>query len=82
MKNTITLESIETIIAKEDYWNNGKTTVCILTLDSGFEVVGTSGVVDKSNFNEEIGNKFAREKAIDKIWELEGYRLQVENSAL
>lgn len=74
--NTVTRESIEALIAKEDYWNNGKTTVCILTLTNGFEVIGTSAPVDKSNFDLEVGSKYAKEKAIDKIWELEGYRLQ------
>jgi len=47
-------------------------------LKNKFQVVGTSGVVDVKNYNKEIGDKFAREKAIDKIWELEGYRLQAE----
>lgn len=75
---TVTIERIESLIVKEDYFNNGKSTVCILTLKNGFEVIGTSGVVDKSKFDEEIGNKFAREQAINKMWELEGYRLQWE----
>lgn len=76
--NTITLEHIISIIEKDEYFNNEKTTVCILTLKNGFEVVGTSGVVDKSNFDEGIGREFAKKKAIEKIWELEGYRLQCE----
>lgn len=79
MPNSVTLESISNLIVKEDYSNNGKTTICILTLKSGFEVVGTSGVVDKSLFTESIGKKIARQNSIDKIWELEGYRLQWEN---
>lgn len=78
MINTITLESIENLIQKEEYFNNGKTTVCVLTLVNDFEVTGTSAPVDRANFDEEIGKKYAREKAIDKMWELEGYRLQWE----
>lgn len=75
----VTLESIEALIVKENYWNNGKSTICILTLENGFEVIGTAGIVDKTNFDEEIGKKFAKEKAIEKMWELEGYRLQWNN---
>lgn len=72
----ITPEYLETLIESESYSNTGKTTVCILKLKNSFEVVGTSGIIDVSQFNEELGNKFAREIAIDKLWELEGYRLQ------
>jgi hypothetical protein len=78
MINTVTEQSINDLILLEDYWENGKTTVCILTLKNNFEVVGTSAPVDKSNFDKKVGRKYAREKAINKLWELEGYRLQWE----
>jgi hypothetical protein len=78
MKTSVSLDSIESTISEKSFWNNGKTTVCILTLINGFEVIGTSGVVDKSKFNQELGEKFAYENAINKMWELEGYRLQWE----
>ena len=32
--------------------------------------------VSKENFNQEIGNKIARQNAREKIWELEGYLLK------
>lgn len=73
---TVTIENIKALVVKEDFWNNGKTTVCILTLKNGFEVVGTSGVVDKLRFDEELGKKYAHKNAMEKVWELEGYRLQ------
>lgn len=76
MENKITLEHIYQLIKLTHYWNNGKTTICILTLINGFEVVGTSSVVDSTQFDEKIGNKIAYDNAINKIWELEGYRLQ------
>lgn len=52
-------------------------TFCVLVLDNGHTVVGTSACVSIENFNEEIGRKVARDKAINKLWELEGYALSV-----
>lgn len=72
----ITPEYLETLIKSETYSNTGKTTVCILTLHNGFEIVCSSGIVDVSQFDEELGNKYAREAAINALWQLEGYRLQ------
>lgn len=43
---------------------------------NGFTVDGTSACVSKENFNQEIGNKIARENAREKIWLLEGYLLK------
>ncbi len=51
-------------------------TFCVLILENGFTVVGTSGVASPENFNAEIGRKVARAKAVDQIWPLEGYLLR------
>ena len=77
MKNTVTIEKIESIILKENYIKVGlKTVIAILILENGFEIIGTSACVDPDNFDFEIGKKYAREKAIEQIWMLEGYLLQ------
>ena len=77
MENTVTIEKIENTILKEDYIKVGlKTVIAVLTLKNNFEIIGTSACVDPNNFNFEIGKKYAREKAIDQIWMLEGYLLQ------
>lgn len=77
MSNKLSQEDIESAIVSEEYTKMGmKTTVCLLTLKNGFEIIGTSGCVDPANFDESIGRKFAKEQAVDKIWMLEGYRLQ------
>lgn len=49
--------------------------VCALVLKNGFTVTGTSACVSPENFNQEIGEKIAFEKARNKIWDLEGYVL-------
>lgn len=51
-------------------------TVCALTLQNGFVVIGESASASPENFNEGIGQKVARERAREKIWALEGYRLR------
>ena len=57
-------------------------TVCCLTLQNGFNVVGESASVSVNNFDAEIGRKVSRAKARDKIWALEGYLLKQYLSTL
>ena len=74
----LTPEHIDAVIVGETYTNlpDGRTVVCQLTLRNGYTVDGTSACVSKENFNQEIGNKIARENAREKIWMLEGYLLK------
>lgn len=50
-------------------------TFCVLVLKNGFSVTGQSACVSLENFDEGIGRKIAREKAIDQLWPLLGFRL-------
>lgn len=79
MENTITEQGIKDQIIKAEYMRIGiKTTICCLTLKNGFEVVGFSACVDPNNFNKQMGEEFAYANAFNKLWELEGYKLQSE----
>ena len=51
-------------------------TVCVLTLQNGFTVTGESACVSPANYNAEIGEKIAKDNAMEKIWALEGYLLK------
>ncbi|MGS1071512.1 Gp49 family protein [Burkholderia glumae] len=51
-------------------------TICVLTLRNGFTVTGESACASPENFDAEIGFKIARQKAVEKIWPLEGYLLK------
>lgn len=51
-------------------------TLCVLVLANGFMVIGESAPVSAENFDASLGRKVARNKALDKIWMLEGYRLK------
>lgn len=50
-------------------------TVCCMSLSNGFNVIGESACASPANFDQEIGEKIARENARAKIWALEGYLL-------
>lgn len=74
---TLTEADVMASIESEAVYDLGKkTTAVVLTLKNGFEVVGTSACVDPANYKQEVGAQYARKRAIDKVWELEGYKLQ------
>lgn len=51
-------------------------TVCCLTLRNGFTVTGESACASPENFDSALGQKIARQKAIEKLWPLLGFRLR------
>lgn len=54
---------------------NGRTTIVQLTLDNGFTVEGSSAAVSAENFDKELGERLARQRAVDEVWRLLGFRL-------
>ena len=76
----VTMDALKANIAKEEFhvFPGGQLTVCVLTLLNGFTVTGESACADPAMFNEEIGQKIARENAERKIWPLMGYALKEE----
>ncbi len=69
---------IDAQIAGEEYhvFSNRRTTVCMLTLQNGYAIIGESSAVHADNFDEELGRKISRDNARSKIWALEGYLLR------
>ncbi len=51
-------------------------TCCVLVMDNGFTVIGHSACASPENFNQEVGRKIAREKAVEQMWPLLGFRLR------
>ena len=83
-KHTVTKEQIDAILAASeiDVKKLGlKTTVMVVTLPSGFEIIASSACVDASNYDEELGRPLCLKRIEDKLWELEGYRLQCNLAA-
>lgn len=81
IKNTVTREHLDNLVAQSDveYAIFGcKLTVAVITLPNKFKVTGEASCVDVNNFNKELGEKYALEAAVKKLWELEGYLLATE----
>jgi hypothetical protein len=82
MTNTITGHDINRIMSEtkiESVTMGEKTTVVTATLPNGFVIVESSSCVDVSNYDQTIGEDICIGKIVDKVWELEGYRLQDHN---
>lgn len=73
----VTLDGIKAKIKGETYLvlPDGRTTLCILTLENGYTIKGLSACVDPAEFDLNLGRKYAFEDAINQIWPLEGYLL-------
>jgi len=79
----LTPDLIDATIVGESYhvFPGTTVTVCCLTLQNGYNVVGESAAASPENFDEEVGRVIARRNARDKIWSLEGYLLKDRLSA-
>lgn len=78
LQNTVTKEHLDNLVAKSsvEYAVFGnKLTVAVITLPNKFKVTGEASCVDAENFDKKLGEKYALEKAVDNLWELEGYLL-------
>ena len=79
MKNTIDQRDINEIMLMtliQSQQVGEKTTIVTATLPNGFVIVESSSCVDASNYDHSIGEDICMGKIVDKVWELEGYRLQ------
>lgn len=71
-------EALEAKIVARSYdvRPDGRTTVCELTALNGTTERGESSAVSASEFNREMGEKYAYEDALRKLWAKEGYLLR------
>lgn len=77
MSNKVTLEQIQAKIKNVTFHMVTITkTIAVLTLENGYTVTGESDCVDPSTFDEDIGKNEAYKKAVNNVWELEGYLLK------
>lgn len=81
---SVTQEEITNIIEKSEkkvfHRVFDKQCVVVIKLENGFTVVGESACVDPENYDEQIGYDIAIKSIEKRLWELEGYLLQVLNS--
>lgn len=66
--------NVEQLIEEKRFMRIGvKTTICLLTLDNGFEVVGSSACLDPSAFDYEIGKREAELDALRQVGQIVAY---------
>lgn len=78
-KNTVTQEQIDALVNEGTMTVlnlDSKTTMVKLDLKNGWTMVETSSCVDPKNYDAELGKSICIERIKNKLWELEGYRLQ------
>lgn len=72
----VTQESIEAKIESIDYLPHGITTICIIRMRNGFNVLGHSTPASPANFDKDVGERYAYDNAFKQLWVLEGYLLR------
>lgn len=80
-KNTITQDHINELLAKSEFRFGtvfDKCSVLHCQLPNGFIISAESSCVDPENYDPAMGKALCEKKIVDKLWELEGYRLQCE----
>ena len=84
MNNTITQEIVDTIYNNSQKYVKtlfDKMTLVSIQLPNGFCITESSACVDPENFSMDIGYEICENRIKNKIWELEGYKLQCEISS-
>lgn len=79
MKNTVTQAQIDELIECSEIKTMtvfNKATIMTCQLPNGFVLVETSSAIDPINYDQKFGESICLKHIIDKLWELEGYRLQ------
>jgi len=82
-KNTVTQDKIDEIFKKSkvsEFISFGKCLIVSCQLPNGFIIVENSACVDVANFDKVMGRDICTDRIKNKIWELEGYKLQCELS--
>lgn len=77
--NTVTKEQVEKIINEAEVEIKtffDKCTIVTAQLSNGFVIVESSACVDPANYDENLGAQICLERITNKVWELEGYKLQ------
>lgn len=82
-KNKLTEKDVKKVLANSKVTSStlfDKCTVVAAQLPSGFVIVESSSCLDPANYDKEVGFNICINRIVDKIYELEGYRLQEKMS--
>ncbi|MGN2371819.1 hypothetical protein FDB14_15330 [Clostridium botulinum] len=79
MNNTVTQKQIDSILNKADIDVKtvfDKCTLVTIKLANGFVLTESSACVDTANYDKKMGKEICLDRIKNKLWELEGYKLQ------
>lgn len=72
----VTQESIEAKIESVRYIRDSTLTICIITMFNGWKTTGVSAPASASNYDQDVGDRYAYDNAFKPLWQLEGYLLR------
>jgi hypothetical protein len=72
----VNIEGIMGRVTEVTFYKHKLSTICVIELWNGFNVIGHSAAAHADNYNEDIGRHYAFLDAVRQIWPLEGYRLK------
>lgn len=73
----VTEQSIKDKIVDVEYiTSKNLLTICTITVRNGFMVNGVSAPASPTNFDAEVGKRYAYDNAFKQLWQLEGYLLR------
>lgn len=65
-------DQLKELIEKYQFLKVGKkTTICLLTLRNGFEILTSSSCVNPDDYDREIGERISYRKAIEKLSDIQ-----------
>ena len=76
----VTEQSIKNKIANVQFQRSDVLTICIITMQNGFHLVGTSAPASPTNYDQAVGERYAYDNAFKQLWPLEGYLLREQLS--
>ncbi|MCW7552578.1 Gp49 family protein [Endozoicomonas gorgoniicola] len=73
-------DHIKSLIRAEEYIFRGMTTICVMTLVTGHQLIGQGHCLNPDRYSEQMGEDAARADAVSQLYEKEAYRLQYESA--
>ncbi len=78
LKNKLTPDDLQAMVLHKEFFRpEGSTlTVCVIELNNGCTLTGTSNVIDPANYDQDLGEQAAYSNTVNQLWEREGYALK------
>lgn len=69
------MSSTDVLCIQHHHFYGSTTTVSLVTLRNGYQIVGASNAADPARFNPEVGRAVATQRALDQIHALKAFQL-------